>query len=646
MNAKRISQGIKLISIFLLFFLLVTLEAAPLKIKVTIDNAGIKARSEIGGKDLIKVPLGTILEAEKKGEWYRVSWEGVTGFIHELMVEEVSEAEISGSEVGGPRGGKSQAELVAEIEIKIDESRKLIRQEKDIDIAINNLRPLIAKAIGISDQKRQKELTTQIFLWSGLAYCAKGDDLSALREFRNMFEIDQVYAKEVTRNILDPKVMALIQQGENEFLGLITEYSLDITTEPKEAMIKINGKEIGLSPEIVKTQTPKVTIEIEKAGYKPIKEETFISQSPLKKEYILEKVGVDVEVKSVPTGARVYLDGADAGKVTDCTLPVVPLGLHKIMVVKENYGQWEEEVDVQAGKGPLSVEAVLIANKYQFIYKWGDPDKLFFKLPLGITVDRENSIYIVDSGASKIKKFSAEGKFQERWGTGGIEFRRLKTPAGVAVDSQGFIYVTDSKAHCVAKFDKNGKFIAKWGAFGVGKLNLNIPVGIAIDGNNDIYVADSANSRIVKYSVNGVFKKMWGSQGTATGSFIFPVAIAISPKNEIFVLDRNRIQKFTSEGEFISSWGKPGTGDGEFSRANGIFVDQLNCIYIADSGNNRIQKLDQNGTFITKWGTSGTAAGQMIFPTGVAVDSRGYVYVIEKDNNRLQLFGVVPSSGS
>ncbi len=643
---KGIFQGIRIISIFLLFFLLVVLEAAPVKIKVTIDNAGIKARSEIGAKDLVKVPLGTILEAEKKGEWYRVSWEGVTGFVHELMVEEVSEAEISRSEVGAPRGGRSQAELVAEIQLKIDESRRLIRQEKDVDIAINNLRPLIAKAIGVSDQKRQKELTTEIFLWSGLAHCVKGDDLSALREFRNMFEIDQVYAEEITRNILDPKVMALIQQGKNEFLGLVTEYSLDITTEPKEAMIKVNGKDAGLTPEIVKTQTPKVTIEIEKAGYKPIKEEIFISQSPLKKEYILEKAGIDVTVNSIPTGARVYLDGADTGKATDCTLPVVSIGLHKIAVVKENYAQWEEEVDVQTDKGPLSVQAILIANKYQFIYKWGDPDKLFFKQPLGITVDRENSIYIVDTAASKIKKFSAEGKFQERWGTGGVTFRSLKLPAGVAVDSQGFVYVADSRANCVAKFDRTGKFITKWGAFGIGKLNFNIPVGIAVDGNNDLYVADSANSRIVKYSAGGVFKKMWGSQGTGNGSFIFPVAIAINQKNEVFVLDRNRVQKFTSEGEFISSWGKPGTGDGEFSRANGIFVDQLNCIYIADSGNNRIQKFDQNGNFITKWGTSGTAAGQLIFPSGVAVDSRGYVYVIEKNNNRLQLFGVVPSSGS
>lgn len=648
MELKKLYQGIKFIPVFLLFFLLIHSEAAALKVKVTVDNASIQATREIGGKVLTRVPLNTILTAEpKRGEWYKVTWEreGISGYIHEMLVEEVSEREAAQPEAaGGAKAGKTDAEIIAEIQLKMEEGKKLIRTGQELDRAINSLRPLVAKTIGLTDQNRQKELSSEIYLWIGLGYCAQGDELSALREFRNMFEVDEVYAKQITSNILDAKVIALIQQAENEYRGLVTEYLIEISTEPKEAMIKIDGTEIGLSPKIARTKIPKVVIEISKEGYKPFKDEVFVMASPTKKDYKLERAGMDVEVRSTPVSAKVYLDAADTGKTTNCVLPIVPFGLHKITIKRESYADWEGGVEVKEGAESILVEASLIANKYQYINKWGSPQSAYFKMPSGVAVDKENNVYLVDQGAIKLKKISAEGKFITTWGSQGVEFKGLKSTGGVALDSQGNIFVTDAKNSCVLKFDKTGKFNKKWGTFGPGKLAFNIPLGIAVDSKDDVYVVDFGNSRIAKYSNIGALKKVWGAPGTTDGTFAYPVAVAVNQKDEVFVLDRGRVQKFSSEGDFISSWGKTGIGDGEFNRPNGIFVDLNNCIYIADSGNNRVQKFDANGKLIAKWGGTGTGDGQMMFPSGVAVDRRGYVYVVERDNNRLQVFGVVPSS--
>ena len=649
MRSRKLCRGIRFIFFIVPFyFILAGLNAAPLKVKVIIDNASIQATREVGGKVLTRVPLNTILSAERKqGEWYKVTWEkeGVTGFIHEMLVQEVSESESAQVGAGAPaRGGKSDAEVIAEIQLKMEEAKKLIRAGQDLDKAVSTLRPLVAKTIGLTDQQRQKELSTEVYLWIGLGYSAKGDELSALREFRNMFEVDNVYAKEITKNILDQKVSALIQQAENEYLGLVTEYLIEINTEPKEAMIKIDGKEIGASPKIARTTIPKIVIEISKPGYKPLKDEVFITASPTKKEYTLEKAGMDLNVKSLPEGARVYLDGTDTGKLTNCVLPTVTFGLHKIAAKKENYADWEGAVELKEGMAPASVEASLIPNKYQMINKWGGPQSAFFKMPAAVAVDKDNNVYIVDQGPIKLKKITAEGRLLTAWGAQGTEFRSLKSTGGVALDSQGNIYVTDSKNNCVMKYDKNGKFNKKWGMFGAGRLNFNIPLGIAVDSKDDIYVVDSGNSRIAKYSNLGAFKTLWGSAGTSDGKFTIPVGVVVNQKDEVLVLDRVRVQKFSSEGEFISSMGKTGLGDGEFSRPTGIFIDSNNCIYVADSGNNRIQKFDENGKFITKWGSAGTGDGQMMFPVGVAVDARGYVYVVERDNNRLQIFAVVPPS--
>ncbi len=647
MELNKFNRGIKLIRIFLPFFLFISLEAAPLKLKIVIDNASVMEKPEIGGKILARFPLNTVIDAEsKQGEWYKVYLEKggiqIPGYIHEMLVEEMKEEDLTGQEIESQiKTQGAQAKLISEIDLKIEESRKLVIQGKDFEKAIRFFRPLFVKVFEVVDIKKRKEFAADIFLWMGLAYAGQGDENSALNEFKNMFEIDGVYAKEITRSIINSEIVKLIQQAEKEFLGIVTEYTLTISTEPKEAKIKINGKEIGLSPEVCKTTSPKVVIEIEKEGFKPVREEFFLTRSDTKKKFTLESVGRNVEVKSVPQGARVFLDEKDTEKVTSCILQSVRLGLHKIGVIKENYAVWEGEIEIDEGTEPFVIEAVLTPSKYDYIAKWGAPDKMVFQKPTGIAVDSENNIYIIHSGKSKIKTISP--------GRSALitdYFWRIKNPAGITIDNRGYIYVADAKGHCVLRFNKEGKFIQKWGRRGKKRQDFMNPSGIAIDSNNDIYVVDSRNNRIKRYSNSGILKKMWGRRGTSDGGFVFPTAVALSQKNEIFVLDRTRVQKFSSEGEFIASWGKAGSGDGEFNNPMGMCIDKDNFIFVADSGNNRIQKFDENGKFITKWGSMGTGNGQMIFPIGVAVDSNGYISVVERDNNRVQLFGIIPKSDS
>lgn len=640
MTFKNFSVAINWCIVFCLFVLLVGLEAAPVKVRVTVDNAQIKATKQIGGKDLTRVSLGTVLEAEgKEGEWYKVSWQGVTGYIHEMLVEMVRDEEVVSAPAGVPgRPARTQADIVAEIGIKMEEGRNMIRLEKDYEKAVSTLRSLIARVFSISDPSKQKELATELYLWIGYSYATQGDALAALTEFRNMFEVDQAYAKNIIRLIPDPKIVALCNQAEKVFLGLVTEYSLEITTDPKEATIKINGKEVGHSPEIYATKSPEFVLEIEKKGYKTIKEELFLTQATTRKHFVLEKAGRDVEVKSNPPGARVFIDGQDTQKLTNCVLPAVSFGLHAFKITKEDYSPWEGEVNIEFGEQAFPLQVSLTPTRYEFFHKYGGPAIQIFKNVAGVAVDDENNIYLASEGTMRIQKISSDWKFENTWADSGKETRVIKSPGGIAVDTQGNIYVTDTKSHCVLKFSKTGKLLRKWGQLGSGNPNFNTPLGIAVDSKNNVYVVDSANSRLKKYDGDGKLLRVWGRQSAADGGFVFPSAVTVTQKDEILVLDRVRVQKFTPEGEFISKWGKPGSGDGEFKNPMGICIDENNFIYIADTGNDRAQKFDEEGNFITRWGVSGTGSGQMSGPVSIAIDSRGIVYVAEKDNNRLQLF--------
>ena len=621
-----------------------------LKVKVIVDSATVKVTPEIDGETLARIPLHTILEAvEKQGEWYKVSFdkEGlqIAGFIHEMLVREMSEEEVA--EESAPtleETVESQSQIIREIEIRMDESRQLIRQEDKFKEAIVSLGPLIAKTFRVEDIQKQRQLATEIFLWTGMAYSGLGDAYAALRQLRNMFEVDYNYGKKITRNIYDPTIGGLIEQAEKEYLGIIKSYSLRITTQPEQARITINDGYAGVTPLIHRSQSPKVQLEITKEGYKSVEDDLFLSQEDTDKEYVLERLGRNVEVKSTPQGAKIFLDGQDTGRSTDAVLPYVSFGAHELRISKEYYADWKEMIQVPAGENPMEVDVVLAGKVYQPLRKWGSPESTFFKQPQGIALDKDDILYVVDDSDDKIKKITPEGRIDRNWISGGKDLKNAKNPYGIAVDSQGFMYVTDTKKHAVLKFDKNGRFIKKWGKEGSEDSEFRTPLGIAVDSENNVYVADSTNHCVKTFSHQGVFKKAIAKRGTEEGELLFPSAIAINRKNEMFVLDRTRLQKFSLQGELLGSWGKAGSENGDFDKPMGICVDKDGFVYVADSGNYRIQKFDDKGRFIAAWGEQGTGDGQMMFPVGIAVDSQGTVYLAEKENNRIQSFQV--SSGA
>lgn len=630
--------------IFLCFFYVLAAFSAPVKVKVTVDNASLKATPEIQAKTVAKIPLNTVLESEEKqGEWYKVTLdrEGVkmTGYIHEMLVTVVTgEGEAAGGVGTTASGEKSQAEIVAEISLKIEDSRNLIRRDNKHEDALNQLSPLLAKTFKVTDPKRQQELATEIFLLRGMAQAGRGDELSARKEFRNVFEISTTLAKDAQKNIFDQKLLILFQQAEREFLGFNVEFSLAISSEPSGAKIKIDGKEIGVTPDIFKTTNPKVVLEIEKDAYKTVREELQLTQTIEKKDYKLELAGAFVTVNSIPEAAKVFLDGKDTGKATSCQLIVVPFGNHQIKLVKDCYLDFEANFEILEGKTQETLDLMMVGKNYMYSNKWGDVKSTLFLRPTGIAIDKDNHLLIVDESDVKFKVLGADGGVLSSGARGAKEVRDLKTPGGVAGDSQGNIYITDAKKDAVLKLDARGNFAGYLGKTSPGDNGFNTPQGIAIDPSDNVFIADTGNNRVKKYAPDGKLLKTWGKEGTRDGEFTALRGVAVNHKGQVFVLDSLRVQKFSNAGDWLAGWGKAGKKDGEFTNPQGISVDRTNSVYIADSGSHRIQKFDENGNLICAWGGFGTQNGRLSFPYGIAVGVRGNVYVTERDNNRVQIF--------
>jgi len=613
--------------------------AQTFKLKVTVDGARVNATATIEGTTMARLSLDTLLVAtSKQGEWYPVSLihEGVEikGFIHEMLVSVITEEEWELVEVGLSEGvEKTQEEIIHEIESGIEAGRELIRQKRDLELALHTLRPLVAKVFRVSDLRKQRHLAVEIFLWMGLGYAAQNDLGTCMMELENMYEADRLYAREITRNIIDPEIIVLIRHVEKRSRGEKPEYVLHLSTRPADAVIMINGEEKGTLPGDFVMDSPIAELEIILSRYETIKDNLLLTDDRTEKSYDLKVLGRDIALRSTPTDAQIFLDEKETGERTNCILPLVPFGKHHIRIGKENFLIWETSFELEDGLGPHYIDAELLAKNYEYQMKWGGPYDKMFKVPVAIALDKNQYFYVLDNSDAKVKRFSPQGDLIRDWMLLGNEKSGIRTPSGIAVDSQGFVYIADSRRHCIWKFYPEGNLSRKWGREGSGKTELNGPEGIAFDSQDNLFVIDNGNMRVIKFTSLGVVQAIWDNPSNNVPM----TGIAVNSRDEIFILDEYLVQKFSSEGERLDTWGEAGTSEGQFHNPRGIYVDKDQFVYITDTGNKRIQKYDETGNFLTQWGPP-----EMSFPLDVVVNSEGKVLVVDRDANRLVVYRIPP----
>jgi DNA-binding beta-propeller fold protein YncE len=203
------------------------------------------------------------------------------------------------------------------------------------------------------------------------------------------------------------------------------------------------------------------------------------------------------------------------------------------------------------------------SNTGEFVTSWGSlgSEAGQFQFPLGIDTDGYGKVYVVDNGNHRIQKFTNTGEFVTSWGSLGAENGQLKNPTDIAVlshpasESLGTVWVSDSGNSRIQVFHVNGSFSTKWGSFGSGNGQFHTPFGIDVEAapnpHPTVFVADTNNHRIQQFGFLGIFLTSWGSLGTQEeGKFKWPSQVAeYTPPGGtqlLYVADsgNNRIQVF------------------------------------------------------------------------------------------------------
>ncbi len=299
--------------------------------------------------------------------------------------------------------------------------------------------------------------------------------------------------------------------------------------------------------------------------------------------------------------------------------------------------------------------------QYKLVKNWPQfPDGFTLGNPTGIGIDSNQNIvvfhrasrewpYIMSMPKSFIKEHTIlvlereTGKIIHSWGNG-----LFVMPHGLTVDRNNNIWVTDVGLHQVFKFSYNGKLLLKLGEAGVegnDSTHFNKPTDVTVASDGSFYVSDGyGNSRIIKFSASGKYLFKWGKAGNKPGEFNIPHAIDLDKKGNVYVADREnaRIQVFTADGIFLKEWKNPDWGaicSVVYNKINGSFtaVDDVAILKLRHQGSN-IMTFDSAYTQTKQFGRGGLYSGPLSWYHDLTVDREGNIYVGDILGNKLQKF--------
>jgi len=265
-----------------------------------------------------------------------------------------------------------------------------------------------------------------------------------------------------------------------------------------------------------------------------------------------------------------------------------------------------------------------------------EKDPSLLQTPFAIALDGPTRMIIADAGSRDVKIFDFQKKTVRP--IRGYKKTYFGSPVGVAVDQEHNIYVSDSSAGRVVKFSRDGKLLSYIGG---EEGAFKRPAGIAFNPTNELlYVVDTLRPRIFVYDSAGTLVRQFGEPGNGPGQFNYPTFVAVDREGQVYVNDtlNFRIQVFTPDGHFVRMMGTQGDGSGQFSRAKGMAFDSEGHMYVADALFAAVQIFGGDGSYLLTFGASGAGPGEFYLPAGVAVDESDQVYVADPYQRRVEVF--------
>ena len=253
-----------------------------------------------------------------------------------------------------------------------------------------------------------------------------------------------------------------------------------------------------------------------------------------------------------------------------------------------------------------------------------------FKQPWAITFNKKEEIVVTEWLRKDVSVVEKHGK--KLWT---ISCDMLQHPCGVSLDKDENIYVTDCCENALFKFNKEGECMEVLQKKGSQPGELKNPGFVRVF-NEKLFICDTDNYRIQVLDTNLKFVRSFGQKGIGNGQFDWPKDVVQDQAGNLYVTDHDnhRVQVFSCEGQFLHTFCEKGSTANKLKNPVGICYDEHNnFVFVSETGAGCISVFKTSGEFVASF-------GELNYPTGVAVDKDGFVYVCEflRDINKIVVF--------
>lgn len=317
----------------------------------------------------------------------------------------------------------------------------------------------------------------------------------------------------------------------------------------------------------------------------------------------------------------------------------------------------------------------------------GPATQAAFVNPQSLYIDSAGDIYVVDSGANRIRKITPDRNISDFAGTGKAGYSgdggpavkaQLNYPLALTPDAAGNLYFLDTANYLVRRIGTDGNISTVAGTgnsvrYGDGRIATQAGFGglqgLAVTPSGDLYIADFDSGIRAVPAATGIINTAYGQlhftpDGSPASNTLFnlPYALTSDGQGNLYFGDWFRIRKIDSNGILTTVAGSistitggvnaTNTGDGgpataaTMSRPYGVVVDKVGNVYFGsyDGSSSLVRRVDTKGIISTVAGGGkslgdggpATAAsfGGAIF--GMAFDAAGALYISDTINHRIR----------
>ena len=246
----------------------------------------------------------------------------------------------------------------------------------------------------------------------------------------------------------------------------------------------------------------------------------------------------------------------------------------------------------------------------------------------GTVADPTGDIYVSDPANNQVVKLAPGAAT-----TTVVPFTGLNKPTQLAIDGAGSIYVLDSGSSRIVKVDAKGNQSV---AFDLSaQTALTSLSAFTMDGATNLYLAgNSAGGQSAIYYLDTL-----GNQLLVAGNLTEPTALAVDFNEYVFSADTHgNLTRFGPAGDATQI----ATG---LSQPTAIAIDPSDTVYVAGSANSGVTIVSPDGTE-TAYPTDALPADDLTNASAVAVIPDGSGSLAVGDSSGKQVFRIVRSNNS